>query len=89
MHRRDALAALAAPLLATAAAAPSRAWAQAEGWRQRYPVVSFSSVSSESQGATEARFKDFSRVFMEQLGSELRIFTATDYAGTIQPRFLS
>lgn len=84
MDRRHALMALAGPLLTAAAVTPGRAWAQTEGWRQRYPVVSFSSVSSESQGATEARFKDFARVFKEQLGSELRIFTATDYAGTIQ-----
>ena len=76
--------ALAGPLLTAAAVTPGRVWAQTEGWRQRYPVVSFSSVSSESQGATEARFKDFAKVFKERLGVELRIFTATDYAGTIQ-----
>lgn len=39
---------------------------------------------TESQGATEGQFKDFAWVFKEQLGSELRIFTATDDAGTIQ-----
>lgn len=43
-----------------------------------------SAVSSESQGATETRFKDFARVFKERFGVELRIFTASDYAGTIQ-----
>lgn len=63
---------------------PGRARAQADDWRKRYPVVSFSSVSSESQGATEARFKDFAKVFKERLGADLRIFTATDYSGTIQ-----
>lgn len=82
MNRRFALQALSAPLL-TAATAPNL-WAQQQDWRKRYPVVSFSSVSSESQGATEARFKDFAGVFKEQMGVELRVFTASDYSGTIQ-----
>jgi phosphonate transport system substrate-binding protein len=63
------------------AAAPQ---ASAQDWRQKYPTVAMSAVSSESQGATEMRFKDFARVFREQLRVDLRIFTASDYAGTIQ-----
>jgi phosphonate transport system substrate-binding protein len=88
MNRRDACGAMA--LLALGASgtlsgmAPGTARAQTGDWRKRYPVVSFSSVSSESQGATEARFKDFAKVFKEHLGVDLRVFTATDYAGTIQ-----
>jgi len=75
---------LSSGLAAAFAAAPCIATAQPEDWRKRYPVVSFSSVSSESQGATEARFKAFSGYFKEKLGVELKIYTATDYAGTIQ-----
>jgi phosphonate transport system substrate-binding protein len=73
-----ALALLMLPLLTWPPAAP------AQDWKQKYPVVTMSAVSSESQGATETRFKDFARVFRERLGVELRIFTASDYAGTIQ-----
>ena len=57
---------------------------EAQDWRTRYPVVGMSAVSSESQGATEVRFKDFAKVFKERLGPELKIYTASDYAGTIQ-----
>jgi phosphonate transport system substrate-binding protein len=85
MNRRDAAGAMSLLTLgALCSLAPGAARAQPGDWRKRYPVVSFSSVSSESQGATEARFKDFAKVFKERLGVELRIFTATDYAGTIQ-----
>jgi phosphonate transport system substrate-binding protein len=56
----------------------------AQDWRSRFPVVSMSAVSSESQGATEARFKDFAKVFKDRFGVELRIFTASSYSGTIQ-----
>ena len=72
-----------AALLATVyffASAP----AEAQDWRSKYPVVTLSSVSSENQEATQARFKEFATYFKQQLGVELKIFTATDYAGTIQ-----
>lgn len=62
-------------------------WAGAalgQDWRQKHPVVGMSAVSSESQGATEARFRDFAKVFKDRLGAELRIYTASDYAGTVQ-----
>lgn len=52
MKRREAATAMSLYTLGTLGAL-------ADDWRKRYPVVSFSSVSSESQGATEARFKDF------------------------------
>ncbi len=58
--------------------------AAAQDWRSKYPVVSMSAVSSESQGATETRFKDFAKLFKERLGADLKIYTASDYAGTIQ-----
>ena len=58
--------------------------ALAQDWRQKYPVVGMSAVSSESQGATETRFKEFAKVFKERLGADLKIYTASDYAGTVQ-----
>lgn len=58
--------------------------AQAQDWRAKYPVVGMGAVSSESQGATEMRFKDFAKLFKERLGVELKLYTAADYAGTIQ-----
>jgi phosphonate transport system substrate-binding protein len=64
--------------------AASVAGVHAQDWKTKFPVVSMSAVSSESQGATEARFKDFSKTFKDRLGVELRIFTASDYSGTIQ-----
>jgi phosphonate transport system substrate-binding protein len=64
--------------------AAAAAGALAQDWRAKYPVVSMSAVSSESQGATEARFRDFAKVFRDRLGVELRIFTASSYSGTIQ-----
>jgi len=73
------LAWIAAPLLALLAASAS-----AQDWRVKYPVVSMSVVSSESQGATEARFKDFAKVFKDRFGVELRIHIASSYSGTIQ-----
>lgn len=71
---------LAATGLLVAAAAP----AAAQDWKQKYKVVSFASVSTENQAATQARFRDVARVFKERTGVEMRIFTASDYAGTVQ-----
>lgn len=55
-----------------------------QDWKKKFPVVGFSSVSSENQAQTSARFKELADVFREKLGVEMRIFTATDYAGTVQ-----
>jgi phosphonate transport system substrate-binding protein len=79
--RKPTLAAVAACALGASVA--TQALAQ-QSWKQRFPVVGFSSVSSENQAATEARFKELARVFKDRLGVEMRIFTASDYAGTIQ-----
>lgn len=56
----------------------------AEDWKKKFPVVYFSSVSAENQAATTARFKDMAEVFKQKTGVELKIFTASDYAGTVQ-----
>jgi len=73
-----------ARLMLSCTLAVCAAGAFAQDWRAKYPVVSMSAVSSESQGATEARFKDFAKVFKDRFGVELRIFTASSYSGTIQ-----
>lgn len=56
----------------------------AEDWKKKYPVVQFSSVSAENQAATSARFKEMAEVFKQKTGVEMKIFTASDYAGTVQ-----
>lgn len=58
--------------------------AKAQDWKQKFKSISFSSVSAENQAATQNRYKDVARVFQERTGVEMRIFTATDYAGTVQ-----
>ena len=73
-----------ARLFAATLLAASVADAAAQDWKVKFPVVAMSAVSSESQGATETRFKDFAKTFKDRLGVELRIFTASDYSGTIQ-----
>lgn len=68
--------------LATSAFLPLHALAQ--DWKKKVTTVGFSSVSTENQSATQARFKDVAVAFKERTGVEMRIYTASDYAGTIQ-----
>jgi len=56
----------------------------AEDWKKKFPVVYFSSVSAENQAATTARFKELAAVFKQKTGVEMKIFTASDYSGTVQ-----
>lgn len=56
----------------------------AEDWKKKFPIVYFSSVSSENQAATSARFKELATVFKQKTGVEMKIFTASDYSGTVQ-----
>lgn len=56
----------------------------ADDWKKKFPVVYFSSVSAENQAATSARFKEMAEVFKQKTGVEMKIFTASDYAGTVQ-----
>lgn len=55
-----------------------------EDWKKKFPVVYFSSVSAENQAATTARFKELAQVFKQKTGVEMKIFTASDYSGTVQ-----
>lgn len=58
--------------------------ALAQEWKKKVPLVGFSSVSVENQAATEARFKEVATVFKQKFGVDMRIYTASDYAGTVQ-----
>ncbi len=75
-------------LLATAALGLGFAVLSAPGfaqeWKKKVPLVGFSSVSAENQSATQARFKELADVFKQKVGVEMRIYTATDYSGTVQ-----
>lgn len=70
------------PLALAAALLPAQS--QAQEWAKKTKVVGFSSVSVENQAATEARFKDLASAFKERFGVDMRIYTASDYAGTVQ-----
>jgi phosphonate transport system substrate-binding protein len=70
--------------LAIAASLLAPTTATAQEWKKKFPLVGFSSVSAENQAATQARFKDVANAFKEQTGVDMRIYTASDYAGTIQ-----
>jgi phosphonate transport system substrate-binding protein len=84
MHPTHTLARWASALSLLGLALAPVAPAQAQDWKQKYKVISFSSVSAENQSATQARFADVARVFKERTGVEMRIYTASDYAGTVQ-----
>jgi len=64
--------------------ASSAILSHAQEWKKKVPVVGFSSVSAENQAATQARFKELADVFKQKVGAEMRIYTATDYSGTVQ-----
>jgi phosphonate transport system substrate-binding protein len=58
--------------------------ASAQDWKNKVAVVGFGSVSTENQAATQTRFKEVANAFKEKTGVEMRVYTANDYAGTIQ-----
>lgn len=58
--------------------------ANAQEWKKKTTVVGFSSVSAENQAATQARYKDVADAFKAKTGVDMKIYTASDYAGTIQ-----
>ena len=70
--------------LATAALLGLAATSYAQDWKKKVSVVGFASVSAENQAATMARFKEVGDVFKEKTGVEMKIYTASDYAGTVQ-----
>ncbi|MBA4742286.1 MAG: phosphonate ABC transporter substrate-binding protein [Azoarcus sp.] len=66
-------------LTATAIAAPAAA-----DWRKDYPVVTMASVTTETQGATLARYEPLAEYMKEKLGVDMKVQTASDYAGVVQ-----
>ena len=70
--------------LVTAALLGLAATSYAQDWKKKVSVVGFASVSAENQAATMARFKEVGDVFKEKTGVEMKIYTASDYAGTVQ-----
>ncbi len=69
---------------ACAAALVAAVPAAAQEWKKKITVVGFSSVSSENQAATQARFREVADAFKSKTGVDMKIYTASDYAGTIQ-----
>jgi phosphonate transport system substrate-binding protein len=73
------LAPIAFALTATAVAAPAAA-----DWRKQYPVITMASVTTETQGATLSRFQPLADYMKQKLGVEMKVQTASDYAGVVQ-----
>ena len=67
--------ALLSPLAMTAAQAD---------WRDNYPVVTLGATTVENQAATIDRFQPLADYFEEQLGVEMQIQQANDYAAVVQ-----
>lgn len=72
------------PSVAVALTAAVFATSADADWRKDYPVVTMASVTTETQGATLARFEPLAAYFQEKLGVEMKIQTASDYAGVVQ-----
>lgn len=72
------------PAIAVGLAATVFATAADADWRKDYPVLTMASVTVETQGATLARFEPLAAYAKEKLGVEMKIQTASDYAGVVQ-----
>ena len=55
-----------------------------KGWRKDYPVVVYSVLSGENERDRIIRMKPVTDYLTKELGVEVKLFTATDYAGTIE-----
>ncbi|MCA3246396.1 MAG: phosphate/phosphite/phosphonate ABC transporter substrate-binding protein, partial [Azospirillum sp.] len=78
LHRRSVLAGLSA-----AAAFPAIARAQAV-WRAQFPTLNVAVIPAENQQTVMARYTALQTYLNRQFGVEVRLFTATDYAGIIE-----
>jgi phosphonate transport system substrate-binding protein len=74
-------------LIASAAGAalfaPALAKAQAS-WRAQFPTLNVAVIPSENQQTVMSRYAALQAYFAKQFGVEVRLFTATDYAGIIE-----
>ena len=66
-------------LTATAIAAPAAA-----DWKKKYPVITLAAVTTETSGATLSRYKPLAAYMKEKLGVDMKVQTASDYAGVVQ-----
>lgn len=72
------------PALAVGLLATTFATSALADWRQQYPVVSIGATTTENQAATVARFQPLADYFKEELGVEMRVQSASDYAAVVQ-----
>nr|WP_163501379.1 phosphonate ABC transporter substrate-binding protein [Halomonas socia] len=70
--------------VATALLSPLAMTAAQADWRDNYPVVTLGATTVENQAATIDRFQPLADYFEEQLGVEMQIQQANDYAAVVQ-----
>ncbi len=78
LDRRSVLGGMAAAL-----AAPAVAQAQA-AWRAQFPTLNVAVIPSENQQTVMQRYTALQNYLNKQFGVEVKLFTATDYAGIIE-----
>lgn len=71
-------------VVATALMTPLAFTAAQADWRDDYPVVTIGATTVENQAATIDRFQPLADYFEEQLGVEMQIQQANDYAAVVQ-----
>lgn len=78
LDRRSVLGGMAAAL-----AAPAVAQAQA-AWKAQFPTLNVAVIPSENQQTVMQRYTALQNYLNKQFGVEVKLFTATDYAGIIE-----
>ncbi|WP_253448930.1 phosphonate ABC transporter substrate-binding protein [Halomonas sp. Y3] len=71
-------------LVASVLISPLAITAAQADWRDDYPVVTLGATTVENQAATIDRFQPLADYFEEQLGVEMQIQQASDYAAVVQ-----
>ena len=81
--RRQMIAGAAGAALIAPAFAVPRAQAQAS-WRAQFPVLNVAVIPAENQQTVMSRYAALQAYLSRTFGVEVRLFTATDYAGIIE-----
>ncbi|MCA3260320.1 MAG: phosphonate ABC transporter substrate-binding protein [Telmatospirillum sp.] len=81
--RRQIIAGAAGAALFAPALAATRAQAQAS-WRAQFPTLNVAVIPSENQQTVMSRYTALQEYFAKSFGVQVRLFTATDYAGIIE-----
>jgi phosphonate transport system substrate-binding protein len=81
--RRQIIAGAAGAALFAPALAATRAQAQAS-WRAQFPVLNVAVIPAENQQTVMSRYAALQAYLARTFGVEVRLFTATDYAGIIE-----